>query len=128
MSADGRLGGMRAYGVALAACMAVALAAEAAWSMAGEPPAGDEAKDAPKAETAKADAKEREFEPPPGYKRVKRGKHVLYCRKDTEIGTRFPVTKCYSEEQLAQIEMAQERGNREFEQRRRICSTQTACH
>lgn len=127
MPADGQSDGVCVRGAVIAACVAAALMGGPAWAIAGEPPAGDEAKDAPKAEEARAEADGGEFVPPPGYKRVERGKHVLYCRKDTEIGSRFPVTKCYSEEQLAEIEMAQERGNREFEQRRRICSTQTAC-
>ena len=61
-------------------------------------PAIAEETDKPAAEKTVA-AKE-EFKPPPGYKTRHRGDSTIYCRKTTEIGSRFPVEKCFTQEQL----------------------------
>ena len=79
-----------------------------------------------KAQTA-AQAAGQEYEPPPGWKTRHRGDKTIYCRKDTEIGSRFPVEKCFTKEQLEieleRIEMMKE----EFERHRRVCSDATLC-
>ena len=75
----------------------------------------------------KAVAAQKEFSPPPGYKTRHRGDSTIYCRKTTEIGSRFPVEKCFTEEQL-KIELERiAQAKEEFERGRRVCSTATIC-
>ena len=101
----------------------IALASFPAIAQESAKPAKQEEK---KAEVqAQADAKE--YEPPPGYKTRHRGDKTIYCRKDKEIGSRFPVEKCYTKEQL-EIELERiELTKEEFEKHRRVCSDPTQC-
>lgn len=87
----------------------------------------DQAQD--KAETETADeAKEPDvFKVPAGYRAKKRGKKVVYCKKDLESGTRFAQERCFDEDQLKQKELAQAEGNATFDQTRKICSNIGAC-
>lgn len=78
------------------------------------------------AETVAA-AKEEEFKPPPGYLKKKRGDKVLYCKKITETGSRFATEKCYDEAQIRDLELMKEQNNRDFDQRRAICSNAGIC-
>ena len=74
-----------------------------------------------------AQAEASEYTPPPGWKTRHRGDKTIYCRKSTEIGSRFPVEKCFSREQLA-IELQRiEMSKAEFDRRRRVCSDQSIC-
>ena len=79
------------------------------------------------APAAAGDSDKQEYKPPPGYKTRHRGDKTIYCRKGTEIGSRFPVEKCFTEEQLKveleRIEVEKE----EFERGRRVCSTASVC-
>jgi hypothetical protein len=72
-------------------------------------------------------AKEDEFKPPPGYLQKKRGDKVLYCKKSTETGSRFATEKCYDEAQIRDVELMKEQNNRDFDQRRAICSNPGIC-
>ncbi len=72
-------------------------------------------------------AEAKEFKPPPGYKTRKRGDETYYCRKAVEIGSRFPVTSCYSQEQLEALLVENDRQRREIEQHRSICSNPAIC-
>jgi hypothetical protein len=92
--------------------------------------------EAPPAEPAKdkfttvavADAhKEEEYKPPPGFHKKKRGKIVLYCMQDSTVGTRFKTEKCYDETQMHDYLLSQEQNNRDFDQRRAICSNPAIC-
>lgn len=70
---------------------------------------------------------EKEYKPPPGYKTRHRGDKTIYCRKATEIGSRFAVEKCFTEEQL-EIELERiAAAKEEFERGRRVCSSATVC-
>lgn len=72
-------------------------------------------------------AEEKEYKPPPGYKTRHRGDKTIYCRKETEIGSRFAVTKCFSKEQL-EVELERIAASKEeFERSRRVCSSQANC-
>jgi hypothetical protein len=64
---------------------------------------------------------------PPGFKPKKRGKYMLYCRKETVMGTRFPVEKCYDEAGIRELIRAQIENQEQLDQMRRICSTAGAC-
>ena len=87
----------------------------------------DQAQD--KAETATAaEAKEPDvFTPPPGYKAKKRGKKVVYCKKNMESGTRFASERCYDETQLKALDAASAEEQADFDQARRVCSSQAHC-
>jgi hypothetical protein len=64
---------------------------------------------------------------PPGFKPKKRGKYMLYCRKETVMGTRFPVERCYDEAGIREFIRAQIENQEQLDQMRRICSTAGAC-
>lgn len=86
-----------------------------------------QSKDGVESDTVAESKAEKEFEPPPGYLPKKRGNKVVYCKKDQEIGTRFPSEKCFDEDQLRAYLLAREQANRDFEQRRAICADPTIC-
>jgi invasion protein IalB len=69
----------------------------------------------------------KEYKPPPGYKTRHRGDSTIYCRKSTEIGSRFKVEKCFTQEQLKEELARQEAIRQEFEKQRRICSNPNTC-
>ena len=116
---------MLAILVALLACASVAQASGSA--IGNETATADQAQD--KAETDTADeAKEQEpFKVPAGYRAKKRGKKMVYCKKDMESGTRFAQERCFDEAQLRQQELAREQENRTLEQSRRVCATPETC-
>ena len=76
-------------------------------------------------EQPKAAAAESEFKPPPGFKTKKRGTLVLYCIKDSTVGTRFKTEKCYDEAQMRDYLTAQQENKRDIERVRNTCSTGT---
>jgi hypothetical protein len=87
----------------------------------------DQAQD--KAETDTADeAKEpEEFKVPAGYRAKKRGKKLVYCKKDMESGTRFAQERCFDEMQLKEMELARDDDKTTFDQSRKLCSNLEAC-
>ena len=110
----------RSLGAAL-----LSLAGLAAVQASGSPSAADESPAAPAAEQPKAAAAEKEFKPPPGFKTRKRGELVLYCIKDSTVGTRFKTEKCYDESQMRDYLAAQQEQKRDIERVRNTCSTGT---
>lgn len=90
------------------------------------PAAADQAKDKAESTTVAATTEE-EFKPPPGFKTKKRGKITLYCIQDSTVGTRFKTEKCYDEERMKAYMLAREQNNRDFDQRRAICSNAGVC-
>lgn len=64
---------------------------------------------------------------PPGFRKKQRGKHVVYCRKETAMGTRMEREKCYDEEGLREMEMALREEREKIDQMRRVCSTMQYC-
>jgi hypothetical protein len=83
--------------------------------------AEDSAKAADK--PAPAVAKEEAFKPPPGFKTKKRGELVLYCMRDSTVGTRFKTEKCYDEAQLRDYIIAQQENKRDIDRVKNTCST-----
>ena len=75
-------------------------------------------------ETAPGD---KEFKPPPGFKTKKRGEIVLYCMKDSTVGTRFKTEKCYDETQMREYLFALEVQKRDIDRIRSTCATATVC-
>jgi hypothetical protein len=92
-------------------------------------PAAEASSDKP--ETAvKADAVapgDKEFKPPPGFRTKKRGEHVLYCMKDSTVGTRFKTEKCYDEDQMREYLLALEIQKRDIDRIRSTCATASVC-
>jgi hypothetical protein len=79
---------------------------------------------------AKADAAtpgDEEFKPPPGFKTKKRGELVLYCMKDSTVGTRFKTEKCYDETQMREYLLALEVQKRDIDRIRSTCATGSVC-
>jgi hypothetical protein len=98
------------------------LAQEAA--VADKTPAAEQAAD--KAVTTGGEKTE-EFKPPPGFATKKRGEVVVYCMRDSTVGTRFKTEKCYSRDQLQDYLLAQEENKRNIDRIRNTCGGGTAC-
>ena len=64
---------------------------------------------------------------PLGFKPRQRGKFTVYCRKETVMGTRFPVETCYHEKGIREYLAAQCENQEKVDQMRRICGSQAAC-
>lgn len=118
-------GMMLAVLILLLGGVAVARATDSA--IGNETLTADQAQD--KAETATAaEAKEPDvFTPPPGFKAKKRGKKIVYCKKSLESGTRFGSERCYSETQLKALDANSEKEQIDFDQSRKVCSSQANC-
>ena len=76
--------------------------------------------------TAKA-ADDGPFVPPDGWREKKRGKYTVYCRKESEVGTRFQKETCYDQEGIRAMLAAQQDDREKVDQMRRICGSQAAC-
>ncbi len=79
------------------------------------------------AASAVAKADDDDFVLPPGFKPMKRGKFILYCRKETVMGTRLPAQKCYDEDGIRQMAQSLREEREKIDQMRRICGQQAAC-
>jgi hypothetical protein len=89
--------------------------------------AGESAEEAKPTEVAKAAETKTEFKPPPGFATKKRGKLVLYCKRDTTIGTRFKTESCDDEDQMRDYMLALEENKRDIDRIRNTCSNPCAC-
>jgi hypothetical protein len=75
----------------------------------GDKPPNVDAASVKSATPAASEKNEREFKPPYGFKPVKRGNLVVYCRQnDTATGSRFKTAKCYDEAGLRSYLLALE--------------------
>jgi hypothetical protein len=95
-----------------------------------------DAKPAAEQSAAKADAATtaaaakpgaKEFKPPPGFYTKKRGALKVYCKKDSEIGSRFITEKCLTEEQMHEYLLALEVQKRDIDRVRSTCATGSTC-
>src|SRR5688572_19136067 len=77
------------------------------------------------AKAAPAAPADEAFNPPPRFKTKKRGELVLYCIRDSTVGTRFKTEKCYDEAQMRDYLAAQQENKRDIERVRSTCSTGT---
>src|SRR5688572_21215363 len=88
-------------------------------------PAGDKPEMTAKAsEAAPGDD---DFKPPLGFKTKKRGELVLYCMRDSTVGTRFKTEKCYDETQMREYLHALEVQKRDIDRIRSTCATGSVC-
>ena len=81
------------------------------------------AQDVASGNEAEAKTADEGFKPPPGFKTKKRGEIVLYCMRDSTVGTRFKTEKCYDEAQMRDYLAAQQENKRDIERVRSTCST-----
>jgi hypothetical protein len=99
---------------ALILCLSLSADAEEPTRKSEAPQVAVEAK--PDAETTG------EFKPPPGFRARKRGEVVVYCRKETALGSRFAAEKCYDQVGLRELRLA-ELERAEMLERVRACTT-----
>jgi len=93
-----------------------------------KPPADQAAAKADAATTAAvAKPGAKEFKPPPGFYTKKRGALQVYCKKDSEIGSRFITEKCLTEEQMHEYLLALEVQKRDIDRVRSTCATGSTC-
>src|SRR5688572_31361236 len=98
-------------GMMLAILMAfvsgTAFAADNDSAIGNETPTADQAQDKAESETTEEAKPAEPFKVPVGYQPKKRGELVLYCMKDSTVGTRFKTEKCYDETQMRDYLIAQ---------------------
>lgn len=118
---------MKPITVAFLVVFSLGIAAGKSGAIATEPqaPASDAAK--PAAEPEPEAKKEKKLRLPPGFREKKRGKYVLYCKKDAPMGTRLKSEVCLSEEQLRDYLLALEQGKVDTDRTRAICSNPCFC-
>ncbi len=66
-------------------------------------------------------------EPPPGFRERKRGKHVVYCRREEPKGSRFPSETCYDEQGIRDMLQSQREDQIKIDQIRRTEATTRGC-
>lgn len=102
--------------------LAIALILCASFAAEAEEPAAKSVASETTAEAKPDAATAGEFKPPPGFRTRKRGDAVVYCRKETELGSRFAGEKCYDQAGLAELKRA-ELERTEMLERVRACGT-----
>ncbi len=104
--------------------LAAGMAAAQDSAVSDEKPTADQASEKAEASSTATTAEAtKEFKPPLGFATKKRGKLVLYCKKDSTIGTRFRTEKCYSEDQVRDYIIAQQENKRDIDRIRSTCSS-----
>ena len=78
-------------------------------------------------EKTAAAAEEEPFVPPDGWREKKRGKYTVYCRKETEVGTRLQKETCYDQEGIRAMLVKQQEDRDSLDQMRRICGQDGGC-
>ncbi len=90
---------------------------------------GDEQKaEVTRAAAEAKETKEREFVPPPGFHARKRGRYVVYCRREEPKGTRFPTEICYDEPGIREMLQTQNDDRAKVDQMRRTQATSIFSH
>jgi hypothetical protein len=74
------------------------------------------------ATTTSAAQSTNEFRPPAGFKTRKKGGETLYCRTDTHLGSRFPAEQCFTQQQVKEMEIANQATRDNFSEHSRICA------
>jgi hypothetical protein len=87
-------------------------------------PAAANAVASPAAATAKSEG---EYKPPSGYRKEKRDGVVVYCRKETEKGSRFQNKVCFTREDLEFLTARNKAANDELQRAIRVCSSPGVC-
>lgn len=111
--------------------LATWLAGMGMWALEAVAVSDDPARDKPveaKAEAAvAADVASDEFIPPPGFVKKKRGNYVLYCKRDTPMGTRIKTENCYDEQQVRDYVLALKETKDSVDRIRNSCANICLC-
>lgn len=79
------------------------------------------------AHNAVAQADERAFEPPPGFRLQTVDGQEVYCRKVVVLGSRFPKRVCMSQSQLEDMERGNQAMRDSMSQSNGICGSSIGC-
>lgn len=118
---------MKTLALPLVALLGLATGAASALLVAAEPTVAtppDTQAAATDETTAKVDE---ELKLPPGFKKLQRGKHTLYCKKETPLGTRFKTEKCFDEAGMRDYILALEQTKGDVDRMRSVCSNVCVC-
>jgi hypothetical protein len=118
---------MRPAVAMLAAILWIGAPAEESGATGGEPPDSTAGADKPAAAT-EADANmPQEVTLPPGFKKKKRGKYILYCKTESTTGSRFTFERCLDDAQLRDYILALQENKRDLDRIRSTCSNICTC-
>jgi hypothetical protein len=117
---------MRAVKIAAAFALALGLGLGLgqAGAFSADPPKAD-APEAKAAVTAKAETDELKL--PPGWKKKKRGKFMLYCKNEAPMGTRIKAETCYDEDGMRNYMLALQEAKADIDRIRSTCSNICVC-
>ncbi|MGE0466677.1 MAG: hypothetical protein AB7P44_09560 [Steroidobacteraceae bacterium] len=124
---------MKAKSMALMMLLGIGSAVVNASAVSSEPTPSPMSADKPVAEAepdavAEADPdKARGFKLPAGFKEKKRGKFVLYCKRDAPMGTRVKTETCLDEAQMRDYLLALETNKVDIDRVRAVCSNPCVC-
>jgi hypothetical protein len=118
---------MKSMTVALILFLWLGTAVENSSAIATEPPESTSDTAKPVADAEPGTKKEREITLPPGFKEKKRGKFVLYCKREAPMGTRLKSETCLSETQMRDYILALETNKVDIDRVRAICSNPCVC-
>ena len=96
-------------------------------AMASEPAESVTMTTNPVTDTGPEAKKEKELTLPPGFREKKYGKHVLYCKKEAQMGTRVKTETCFDEQQMRDYLLALETNKVDIDRVRAICSNPCVC-
>lgn len=118
---------MKPVSVALGMILGIGMAAVNASAAGSEPP--DATTDAAKPVAAAESAAEKmgPLTPSPGFKMKRRGKYLLYCKREAPMGTRLKSETCFDEQQIRNYLLALEAGKVDIDRTRAICSNSCVC-
>jgi len=97
---------------------------QGAGGLAADPPKAQATDAPPAAATATA---EQELKLPPGWNKKKRGKYLLYCKRDNPLGTRIKSETCYDEKGMRNYILALQEEKSDVDKIRSTCSSLCAC-
>ncbi len=90
-----------------------------------DPPKSDAA--AAKSEAVVSAKVEDELKVPIGWQKKTRGKYVLYCKKETPMGSRIPGLTCYDELNMRNYMLALQESKQSVDRIRNTCGNVCVC-
>src|SRR5262245_59949330 len=113
------------YATILLALILLSVAGKAG-AYSADPPKAAESTEAP-APAAAATAATGELKLPPGWAKKKRGKFVLYCKRDSAMGTRIKSGTCYDEAGMRDYILYLAENKADVDRARSTCSNICVC-
>lgn len=118
---------MKPMTLALGMILGIGMAAVGANAAGSEPPDSTTDEVKPVAAAESTAAKEEPLKPPPGFKMQRRGKFLLYCKREAPMGTRLKSETCFDEQQMRDYLLALEQGKVDIDRTRAVCSNPCTC-